>query len=100
MRQGLKMLQMTALELRAELQHELETNPVIDDVTSRVERQMSVELPASHAYGEVTEKPLEFGTGENMASAMGTGRFGADMQVELVNDGPVSVELLADAVPR
>ena len=72
MRQGLKMLQMTALELRAELQHELETNPVIDDVTSRVERQMSVELPASHAYGEVTEKPLEFGTGENMASAMGT----------------------------
>ena len=31
---------------------------------------------------------------------VGTGRFGADMQVELVNDGPVSVELLADAVPR
>lgn len=26
---------------------------------------------------------------------VGTGRFGADMQVELVNDGPVSVELLA-----
>lgn len=24
-----------------------------------------------------------------------TGRFGADMQVELVNDGPVSVELVA-----
>ena len=72
MRQGLKMLQMTALELRAELQHELETNPVIEDVTSRVERQMSVELPAPHSYGEVTEKPLEFGTGENMAGAMGT----------------------------
>ena len=28
---------------------------------------------------------------------VGTGRFGAHMQVELVNDGPVSVELLADA---
>ena len=28
---------------------------------------------------------------------VGTGRFGADMQVELVNDGPVSVELRADA---
>ena len=28
---------------------------------------------------------------------VGTGRFGADMKVELVNDGPVSVELRADA---
>ena len=28
---------------------------------------------------------------------VGTGRFGADMQVELVNDGPVSVELRAGA---
>ncbi len=28
---------------------------------------------------------------------VGTGRFGADMKVELLNDGPVSVELLADA---
>ena len=28
---------------------------------------------------------------------VGTGHFGADMQVELVNDGPVSVELRADA---
>ena len=26
---------------------------------------------------------------------VGTGRFGADMQVALVNDGPVSIELLA-----
>ena len=34
------------------------------------------------------------------ADRVGTGRFGADMQVELVNDGPVSVELLADATPR
>ena len=72
MRQGLKMLQMTSLELRAELQHEMEVNPVIEDVTSRIERQMSSELPEAHSYGEVTEKPLEFGTGENMASAMGT----------------------------
>ena len=24
-----------------------------------------------------------------------TGRFGADMQIELVNDGPVSIELVA-----
>jgi len=31
------------------------------------------------------------------ADRVGTGRFGADMKVELLNDGPVSVELLADA---
>lgn len=29
------------------------------------------------------------------ADRVGTGRFGADMKVELVNDGPVSVELIA-----
>ena len=31
------------------------------------------------------------------ADRVGTGRFGADMRVELLNDGPVSVELRADA---
>ena len=72
MRQGLKMLQMTSLELRAELQHEMETNPVIEDVSSRIERQMSVELPESHSYGEVTEKPLDFSTDAEMAKVMGT----------------------------
>ena len=51
MRQGLKMLQMTSLELRAELQHAMETNPVIEDVTSKVERQMSAALPEAHTYG-------------------------------------------------
>ncbi|MCR5839657.1 MAG: D-aminoacyl-tRNA deacylase, partial [Kiritimatiellae bacterium] len=30
------------------------------------------------------------------ASRVGTGRFGADMRVSLVNDGPVSVELKVD----
>ena len=30
------------------------------------------------------------------AERVGTGRFGADMKVELLNDGPVSIELLAD----
>lgn len=29
---------------------------------------------------------------------VGTGRFGADMKIELLNDGPVSVELLAESV--
>ncbi len=72
MRQGLKMLQMTSLELRAELQHAMETNPVIEDVTSRVERQMSTELPEPRSYGEVTEKPLNFSGGGEMAAVMGT----------------------------
>ena len=40
MRQGLKMLQMTSLELSAELQHAMETNPVIEDVT--IEEQADV----------------------------------------------------------
>ena len=31
------------------------------------------------------------------AVRVGTGRFGAHMQVEILNDGPVSVELRADA---
>ena len=31
------------------------------------------------------------------ADRVGTGRFGAHMQVEILNDGPVSVELRADA---
>lgn len=73
MRQGLKMLQMTSLELRAELQHEMETNPAIDDVASRAERQMSVELPDSHSYAEVTEKPLDFGSSGEMGAVMGAG---------------------------
>ena len=30
-------------------------------------------------------------------SRVGTGRFGAEMQVRLLNDGPFSVELLSDA---
>ena len=72
MRQGLKMLQMTSLELRAELQHAMETNPVIEDVTSRIERQMSTELPEAHGYGEVTEKPLDFSTDAEMGKVMGT----------------------------
>ena len=72
MRQGLKMLQMTSLELSAELQHAMETNPVIEDVTNRIERQMSAELPEDHPYGEVTEKPLDLGTDAEMAKVMGT----------------------------
>ena len=60
MRQSLKMLQMTSLELRAELQHEMENNPVIEDVGGGLERQMSAELPDEHAGGAVTERELDF----------------------------------------
>ena len=49
MRQSLKMLQMTSLALRAELQHQMELNPVIEEVRSPLERQMSSALPEEHA---------------------------------------------------
>lgn len=60
MRQGLDMLQMTALELRAELQHQMEQNPLIEDVTSSLERPISEALPEEHMSGEVSERELDF----------------------------------------
>ena len=54
MRQSLRMLQMTSLELRAELQHQMETNPAIEDVTGKMERPMSSELPEEHVSGAVS----------------------------------------------
>ena len=60
MRQGLDMLQMTALDLRAELQHQMEQNPVIEDVESRTERQISADFPEEHASGAVSERELDF----------------------------------------
>lgn len=74
MRQALKMLQMTSLELRAELQHAMETNPVIEDVGSKTERQLSSELPDDHAYGAVSERELDFRSdGGEIADVLGTG---------------------------
>lgn len=46
---------------------------------------------ANPLYEQVVEKLRE----RLGAKRVGTGRFGADMAVELVNDGPVSVEVLA-----
>lgn len=60
MRQSLRMLQMTALELRAELRHELEMNPVIEEVVGKMERTMSTELPVEHASGAISERELDF----------------------------------------
>lgn len=48
---------------------------------------------ANPLYERVVEKLRE----QLGVDRVGTGRFGADMKVELLNDGPVSVELLADA---
>ena len=67
MRQSLKMLQMTSLELRAELQHQMEQNPVIEDVRSPLERQMSSALPEEHAGAAVTERELDFTPGGEAA---------------------------------
>lgn len=46
---------------------------------------------ANPLYERVVEKLRE----RLGAKRVGTGRFGADMAVELVNDGPVSIEVLA-----
>ena len=46
---------------------------------------------ANPLYERVVEKLRE----KLGKERVGTGRFGADMKVELLNDGPVSVELLA-----
>ena len=69
MRQSLKMLLMTSLELRAELQHQMELNPVIEDVRSPLERQMSTELPQEHVGGAITERELDFTPGGEAAQA-------------------------------
>jgi len=69
MRQSLKMLQMTSLELRAELQQQMEQNPVIEDVRSPLERQMSSALPEEHAGAAVTERELDFTPGGEAAQA-------------------------------
>lgn len=60
MRQGLDMLQMTALELQAELRRQMEMNPVIEDVVGRTEQPLSEALPDEHASGAVSERALDF----------------------------------------
>lgn len=60
MRQGLDMLLMTNLELKAELQHQLATNPLIEDVTTPMERILSSELPEEHVSGAISERELDF----------------------------------------
>lgn len=60
MRQGLAMLQMTALDLRAELQHQMEFNPLIESVTSPMEKVLSTELPEEHTSGAISERILDF----------------------------------------
>jgi len=60
MRQGLAMLQMTSLDLRAELQRQMALNPAIEDVTSRQERVMTAELPDEHQSGAISERELDF----------------------------------------
>lgn len=60
MQQSLRMLEMTSLELGTELRQQISTNPVIDDISSRVERPMSAELPEEHTGAATTERELDF----------------------------------------
>lgn len=60
MRQGLAMLQMTHLELKTELQNQMAQNPVIEDVTSRMESPLSEQLPEERTSGAISERELDF----------------------------------------
>ena len=55
MRHSLAMLQMTSMELRAELQHQMEQNPVIEDVSTPREKILSSDFPDERSSGAVTE---------------------------------------------
>ena len=60
MRQALRMLELSALDLRAELQQQMWENPVIEDVKSSMERNISSELPEEHVSDEISSKELDF----------------------------------------
>lgn len=60
MRQALRMLEQTALELRSELQQQMWENPVIEEVRSSIERTISSELPEEHVSDEISSKELDF----------------------------------------
>lgn len=60
MRQALRMLELTALDLRTELQQQMWTNPVIEDVGSSMERNLSTELPEEHVSDEISSRELDF----------------------------------------
>lgn len=60
MQQSLAMLAMTSHELRAELDRQIQTNPVVEDVGSRVERPMTEAVPEEHEGAATTERELDF----------------------------------------
>lgn len=55
MRQSLKILQTSILDLRAELQHEMELNPVIEDVQGKNEELISQVAPDEHTEDSPVE---------------------------------------------
>ena len=59
MRQSLKMLQMTALDLAAELRQQMQENPVIEDVRDPRESQLSVAAPEEHAGKSAADGDME-----------------------------------------
>ena len=59
MRQSLKMLQLTALDLAAELRQQMRENPVIEDVRDPRESQLSVAAPEEHAGKSAADGDME-----------------------------------------
>jgi RNA polymerase sigma-54 factor len=60
MRESLRILQMSSLDLTAELHHQIETNPVIEPLSNPNEQILSSIEPKTHSSGEITENELDF----------------------------------------
>ena len=59
MRQSLKMLQMASLDLAAEMRHQMQENPVIEDVRDPREAQLSVAAPEERAGKSAADGDME-----------------------------------------
>ena len=59
MRQSLKMLQMTSLDLAAELRQQMQANPVIEDVRDPHEAQLSVAAPEDRVGKSAADGDME-----------------------------------------
>lgn len=60
MRESLRILQMSSLDLIAELHHAIETNPVIEPLSNPNEQIISSVEPREHSSGAITENVLDF----------------------------------------
>lgn len=99
MRQGLGILQCPYLELRAELQKIMQTNPAIEDITWNKEQVVSEALPEQHTSGSVSEQELDFVRDDGMAS-LNTDDADRDLMLSSFDYTPESGRVDPDAESR